>query len=42
MEHDQRIIVHFLYKEDAQPDQIYVRLKAQFEDDISSLCSVQY
>jgi hypothetical protein len=42
MEYDQRIIVRFLHTENMQPDQVHTRLKAQFEDNINSLCNAQY
>jgi hypothetical protein len=41
MEHEQRAIVRFLYKEGVPQDQIRRKIKAQFADDTYSLRSVQ-
>jgi hypothetical protein len=41
MELEQRIIIHFLYMEHAEPRDIHVRLSAQFGDAAYSLRSLQ-
>jgi hypothetical protein len=41
MEPEQRIIIHFLYREHAEPRDIHARLSVQFGDAAYSLRSVQ-
>jgi hypothetical protein len=41
MEVEQRLIIRFLYREDADPQEIQARLSAQFEDAPYSLRRVQ-
>jgi hypothetical protein len=41
MELEQRLTIHFLYREDADPQDIQARLSAQFGDTAYSLRSVQ-